>query len=82
MKFTITKYDVKFDLDEPYIQVYYFIADSPGILEISINYEGKTPIETILKALTRLYREDQITVFYKRFMYKTCNGYYQEYKRY
>ena len=82
MKFTISKYDVKFDLEEPYIQVYYYVDNSSGVLEININYEGKNPIETIIKALTRLYREDQITVFFKNMMYKTCNGYYQEYKRY
>ena len=82
MKFNIMKYDVKFDLEEPYIHVYYSIHDKPGVLEITVNYEGKNPIETIIKALTRLYREDQITVFFKNMMYKTCNGYYQEYKRY
>ena len=84
MKFNLMKYDVKFDLEEPYINVHYSICGSTarGVLEITINYEGKNPIETILKALTKLYREDQITVFFKNMMYKTCNGYYQEYKRY
>lgn len=82
MKFTISKIDFKFDLEEPYIQVYYYVDKSSGVLEMTINYEGKNPIETIIKSLIKLYREDQITVFYKCYMYKTCNGYYQEYKRY
>ena len=82
MKFYLVDYSLNYNEEPNTITARYTIQDSPGVLEISINYEHKPVIDTILKALTKLYRNDKITMFYKNMMYKTCNGYYQEYKRF
>lgn len=82
MKFYLIDYELNYN-DEPVtITVRYTMLDTPGQLEITINHENKPVIDTIIKALTKLYRNDKITLFYKNLMYKTNNGYYQEYKRY
>jgi len=84
MKFYLSTYETGTDFfDVPYIQARYSIHNNPGFLDICLNVEiGKSPIEIILNGLCKLYKTDEITMFYKNMMYKTCNGYYQEYKRY
>lgn len=82
MKFYLIDYELNYNDDPITITARYTMLDTPGQLEITINHENKPVIDTIIKALTKLYRNDKITIFYKNLMYKTNNGYYQEYKRY